>query len=44
MFHRSKMALTSWADGVRKNVDDRIVKPTSINHASVVFFCSFHVF
>ena len=54
IFHRNKMALefccvvedetTSWADGVRKNVDDRIVKPTSINHASVVFFCSCHVF
>ena len=32
--------ITSWADGVRRNVDDKTVKPTSINHASVVFFCS----
>ena len=45
IFHRSKMALesccvvkdeiTSWANGVRRNVDDGIMKPTSINHASV---------
>ena len=54
IFHRSKVALefrcvikdeiTPRADGVRRNVDDRIVKPTSINHASVVSFCCCHVF
>ena len=54
IFRRSKMALefccvvkdeiTSWADGVRRNVDDKIVKPTSINHASVVSSCCCHVF
>ena len=54
IFHRIKMALefccvvkdetTSWADGVRRNVDYRIVKPTSINLASVVSFCCCHVF
>ena len=53
IFHRSKMALdfccvikdeiATWADGVRRNVDDKTVKPTSINHASVVYFCCCHV-
>ena len=37
-------AVATWADGVRRNVDDKIVKPTSINHASVVSFCCCHVF
>ena len=39
-----KDEITSWADGVRRNVDDGIVKPTGINHASVVPFCCCHVF
>ena len=53
-FRRSKKALelccviedeiTTRPDGVRRNVDDKIVKPTSINHASVVSFCCCHVF
>ena len=31
--------ITSWPNGVRRDVDDKIMKLTSINHASVVFFC-----